>query len=106
MTAKGNTKNQIIILILLEWTLKGVFGTPQPLTANKIPGNNVNGMYTVDGSTAQYQTAGDVGGSGTDYTVCLLSNNKNGESSELDTEQELLPPTTTSKPFHILRTTH
>ena len=46
--------------------------------ANKIPGNNVNGMYSVDASL-QYNDAGDVGGSGTDYTVCLLSNNKNGQ---------------------------
>jgi len=46
--------------------------------ANKIDGNNVDGMYSVDDGVAQYTTAGDVGGSGTDYTVCLLSNNKNG----------------------------
>tara|TARA_R100000734_G_C3304013_1_gene94508 strand:- start:302 stop:1051 length:750 start_codon:yes stop_codon:yes gene_type:complete len=47
--------------------------------ANKIDGNNVDGMYSVDDGFAQYETAGDVGGSGTDYTVCLLSNNKNGQ---------------------------
>ena len=46
--------------------------------ADKLNGNNVDGMYTVDDGFAQYETAGDVGGSGTDYTVCLLSNNKNG----------------------------
>lgn len=48
--------------------------------ANKLDGNNVDGMYQVD-ENAQYTTAGDVGGSGTDYTVCLLSNNKNGQST-------------------------
>jgi hypothetical protein len=48
---------------------------------NKIPGNNVDGMYTVDESVAQYETAGDVGGSGTDYTVCLLANNRNGQGT-------------------------
>jgi hypothetical protein len=48
---------------------------------NTIPGNNVDGMYSVDEGIAQYTTAGDVGGSGTDYTICLLSNNKNGQSA-------------------------
>jgi len=49
--------------------------------SDKLDGNNVDGMYTVDTSFSQYTTAGDVGGSGTDYTVCLLSNNKNGQST-------------------------
>ena len=48
---------------------------------NQIPGNNVDGMYTVDEAVAQYTTAGDVGGSSTDYTVCLLANNKNGQGT-------------------------
>ena len=49
--------------------------------ANQLDGNNVDGMYSVDESVAQYVTAGDVGGSSTDYTVCLLSNNKNGQGT-------------------------
>jgi len=52
---------------------------------NKIPGNNVDGFYSVDTSFAQYETAGDVGGGASDYTVCLLSNNKNGQS---DTDRQ------------------